>query len=160
VPDKSRPKNLYVNVPLSHDDEAYLIGRGWHPIDVRVLPSKTDADKAETLKAWLEGVRQGSIQLDKDVVKLIELEAKAYGLVGTKIIEKQADNTEGAEETIDDLLDMFSKKGTVRSKVNTKRSHGPKGGHPFTHSNAPNSTIPLSGIFNKKIGRDYFESIV
>lgn len=157
MPDNDRPKRLYVNVPLGLDDEAYLLSRGWQPIDVRTLPNKTDANKAETIKAWLEGVRQGSITLDKDIIKLIELEAKAYGLVGTKVIEKPKEPTT-TEESVDDLLSMFASKRIVRTP--RKRSYGPKGGHPFTHSTAQDKSAPLTGIFHKKYARNHFEELV
>lgn len=161
MPGEDRPKRLYINVPLSPDDMTYLISRGWDPTDVRVLPNKTDAQKADTLKAWLEGVRQGSIIVDKDIIKLIELEAKAYGLVGTKTIEKPKEETPDSE-TVDELLEMFASKRVLKKKANTK-SAGPKGGHPFTHSNAPMNYTngpPLTGIFDRKNARRFARSIV
>lgn len=162
MPKESRPKSLYVNQPLGPEDQAGLIDKGWQTIDVRVLPNKSDNDKATTLKAWLEGVRQGSIILDKDIIKLIELEARTYGLVGQKTIEKPR-STDDAQDTVDELLDMFSSKRAVRTRTPRPRTHNPQGGHPYTH-NRHRTDYPqppkLTGIFNKKIARAHFEELI
>lgn len=137
MPKISRPKALYINVPLELEDEKNLLEKGWEPIDVRTLPSKTDKQKADTIKAWLEGVRQGSIQPEKDIIKLIELEAKAYGLVGTKTITERDEPTT-TDEVVDDLLDTFASKRVVKtSNKQRPRTHSPKGGHPKTSRFAP-----------------------
>jgi hypothetical protein len=53
-------------------------------VDIRLMPNRTDADRAESVKAALEGVRVGSIKCDPRKLKFYELEARVYGLHNTK----------------------------------------------------------------------------
>ena len=79
--------------------EAQFRVRGWEPIDLRLADSGP-----ETLKHWLEGIRFGTIEADRQAEKFVELELKVYGLVGAvkKVDDKPA-------ETALDLASMFEK---------------------------------------------------
>ena len=84
VPQKQRPKVVYHEQNLAAEVKDTLKARGWEPVDVRLLPNITDADKAHRVKSLLEGASLGSIELSKDRLKYVELEAKIVGLIGTK----------------------------------------------------------------------------
>lgn len=129
--DQPRPKDLYVAETVSQADTVALKNRGWTVVDVRVLPSKSDGDRADSVKKWLEGVRVGSIIADKDIIKIVELEARAYGLVGTKpTAVKTLEEAESDEDVIDLLLD-FGKVKPKRPPRGRKRLEGQrhKSGH-------------------------------
>jgi hypothetical protein len=113
APSEERPKNLFVDYPLDADSRAVLQERGWKALDVRTMPNKTDADRAEGLKAVLEGVRVGSILPDKTRLRWLELEAKVYGLLTGK--DKLADTTPKINtEVLENLLDFGEKKAKMR----------------------------------------------
>ena len=88
VPEDQRPKKLYHNHLMDEEDREHLVSLGWDPRDVRLLPSKSDADKAESLKAWLEGLRMGAIKLSQAVARYVEVEARILGLTSGKTPEK------------------------------------------------------------------------
>ena len=73
--------------------------RGWEPVDLRLAESGP-----ETLKHWLEGIRFGTIEANRQAEKVLEQELKVYGLVGAvkKVDDKPA-------ETALDLASMFEK---------------------------------------------------
>ena len=81
VPPELRPKRLPHSGLISEAWSAELTRRGWEVVDVRLLPNETDHDRAEAVKAWLEGMRLGTIEIGKDAAKSLELEARVYGLL-------------------------------------------------------------------------------
>jgi|TARA_Y100000310_G_C20488724_1_gene718070 hypothetical protein len=108
-----RPKSLFVDYSISGEHCEELADRGWCVCDVRRLPNQTDADRAESLKCLLEGIRVGSITPDKDKMRWMELEAKVYGLLTGK--DKLADVTPKVnQEVLDNLLDFGGKKVKIR----------------------------------------------
>lgn len=84
VPTEMRPKPLYVNVVLQGNDAELLKSRGWSVQDVRLMAADSDADRASVVKAVLEGVRQGSIQMSPQALKFLELESRVVGLFNQK----------------------------------------------------------------------------
>ena len=59
--------------------QAAFRARGWEPVDLRLAESGP-----ETLKQWLEGIRFGTIEADRQTEKFVELELKVYGLLNNK----------------------------------------------------------------------------
>tara|TARA_Y100000034_G_C6654825_1_gene286783 strand:- start:187 stop:564 length:378 start_codon:yes stop_codon:yes gene_type:complete len=113
APKDSRPKNLFVNYSMPPKARNILYERGWRVRDTRTLPNQTDADRAEGLKAVLEGIRVGSIIPEKEKMRWAELEAKVYGLLTGK--DKLADKTPKIQqEVLDNLLDFGDKKAKIR----------------------------------------------
>ena len=113
APEDERPKNLFVDYHVETDYRMALLTRGWQVCDIRTLPNRTDADRAESLKSLLEGIRVGSIAPDKDKMRWMELEAKVYGLLTGK--DKLADKTPQVnQEVLDNLLDFEGKKAKIR----------------------------------------------
>ena len=108
-----RPKDLFVDYPVSQGERLRLLNRGWRVCDTRTLPNRSDADRAEGLKAVLEGIRVGSITPDKEKLRWAELEAKVYGLLTGK--DKLADKAPKVnQEVLDNLLDFGEKKAKIR----------------------------------------------
>ena len=108
-----RPKDLFVDYPVGHDAKTTLSKRGWRVRDTRTLPNRSDADRAEGLKAVLEGIRVGSITPDREKLRWSELEAKVYGLLTGK--DKLADKAPKVnQEVLDNLLDFGGKKAKIR----------------------------------------------
>ena len=116
APADERPKSLFVNSVTSASVQSGLLSRGWKVIDVRTLANRTDGDRAEALKANLEGIRQGTIGADKDKLRWLELEAKVYGLLTGKDKIKD-DKPKISEDVLDDLLNFKkTKKNSRRGK--------------------------------------------
>ena len=108
APKDERPKALYVSEVLPAKVSAWLESKqGWVIVDVRTMPNKSDGDRAEAVKAFLEGVRVGSIEPGKEQLRYIELESKICGLLSNK---NRADDCKPTldEETLDKVLDFSS----------------------------------------------------
>jgi len=106
APEEERPKALYVNEGLPRVVTDWLRDdRGWRVVDVRALPNRSDGDRAESVKAYLEGVRVGSIEASKDLLRYIELEARICGLLSNK---QRADDMVPTVEgdTLEHILDF------------------------------------------------------
>ena len=113
APKDERPKSLFVNYTVTKTCLEEMSLRGWSVLDTRTLPNKTDADRAEGLKAVLEGIRIGSIEPDREKMRWLELEAKVYGLLTGK--DKLADKTPKInKEVLDNLLDFGKKKAKIQ----------------------------------------------
>ena len=108
APVDEQPKALYVSDGLPPKVASWLESRqGWSIVDVRTMPNQTDGDRAEAVKAFLEGVRIGSIEPGKGQLRYIELESKICGLLSNK---QRADDYKPTldEETLDKVLDFSS----------------------------------------------------
>lgn len=110
APEADRPKSLYVTENLPPIAEGWLLdSRGWQVIDVRLMANATDADRAEGVKAYLEGIRVGSIEPQLDQLRYLELEAKICGLLSNKSrADDMVPTVQG--ETLDKLLDFGKKR--------------------------------------------------
>lgn len=76
VPDNLRPKRLPHNGLVDKVAGELLRGKGWDPIDVRLMSANSDAERGMCLKAFLEGVRLGTIEMDFKLQKFLDLEAR------------------------------------------------------------------------------------
>ncbi len=122
APAEERPKSLFVNTSLTGYVRSELLSRGWKVVDVRTLANQSDGDRAEALKANLEGIRLGTIDADKDRLRWLELEAKVYGLLTGK--DKIKDDKPKIDEgVLDDLLN-FKSKDTKKKRVQKKSRRG------------------------------------
>lgn len=106
VPAEMRPKKLFVDMSIEPQELAEFGTKGWFIVDVRLLPNLTDADRAESVKATLEGVRVGSIKCDPRKLKYFELEARVYGLHNTKQASDKVKH-KAIEEDVD-VTKLFS----------------------------------------------------
>lgn len=111
VPKELRPKNLYVDRLMDAADKQMLERRGWRIVDIRLMETRTDGDRAEAVKVYLEGIRVGSIEPTHGLVKHLELEAKIYGLLSNK--NQETYSKPKIDDTIlESLLDIGSNKVT------------------------------------------------
>ncbi len=135
APEDQRPKKLFVEQGFEPEDASLLKQKGWAPFDIRTLPNQSDAQRAEAVKAVLEGVRIGSIEANDKRLKHIELEARIYGLLNTK---QASDKKEEGQSTDIDTLLTFSSPRAFRGTWNPsqndanklKSSHVPDGPKP------------------------------
>ena len=109
VPEEFRPKVLFVDSDPGRYVRDILSGRGWRLVDVRELPNATDADRSEGVKAYLEGVRSGTMRPNKEVLSHVELEAKIFGLVGTKDPSMGQNQARLDTQDIDTILNFGGK---------------------------------------------------
>lgn len=88
--------------------------RGWSPVDLRLEESGP-----ETLKHWLEGIRFGTIEADRQTERFVELELKVYGLLQVK---KPSDLLKPVieEQTLDDLFGALPSRYTKAKKTKGK----------------------------------------
>ena len=96
-------KPLYVNDGLEDYVAAELQEKGWQVIDVRTLPSENMAQRQTIVLAWLEGIRQGTIQITRGLLDYLDLEAQITGLKAGK---QQMEAKKIEKGTLDSLLDF------------------------------------------------------
>lgn len=107
VPPEQRPKRLFHAGIVDKKADEYLISVGWLPIDVRLLPNETDDEKRYALKAWLEGIRFGTIELDPRLSKWLELESKVYEIhKGVPEKKNDAESNTGDSNSSTFMLDF------------------------------------------------------
>lgn len=123
VPAEAGTKRLYVAENLSEANVELLKAKNWLVQDVRLMPNKTDSDRADIVKAWLEGIRQGSIAPSRQLLDFIELEAKICGLLNQKQIA-QAEKVDTSEMDIDTLLSFNSSR--AKSAVGQNKTKAPE----------------------------------
>ena len=128
VPKDQRPKRCphYGVDELTAD---FWREMGWEPVDVRLMPNLTDGDRAESVKAYLEGVRLGTIQSDAALLKFIELEARVYGLTSGKAVSTKTRKANVSDEAIDSILSFGkTQKWSKADKAEIKpgKPRGPK----------------------------------
>lgn len=134
MPKEQRPKKLYHAGGIEESTLSSLIERGWDPIDVRLLPNETDEDRRLALKARLEGIRYGTIDMDPKLSKWMELEAKVYEIhKGVADRPKDQETDEQVRASLDYVLDFGASRQFAttldefeKAKTKKKRQHGPR----------------------------------
>jgi hypothetical protein len=99
-------KLLYVAESLAPELRTKLELDGWKVIDTRLMPNDSDGARADAWKAYMEGVRNGSIRPDKTRLKHVELEGRALGLLGAKGAPKEKPKEQIGKNEIDVLMNM------------------------------------------------------
>ena len=123
VPLERRPQKIYIDYFLDSASTETLHGRGYQVIDVRSLPNSTDGDRADALKAYLEGIRLRTILPSDGAVRYVELEAKIYGLLDSKNRRNNPDEGKLGPDILDQLKGFKSKysQGTLEAKPKKKK---------------------------------------
>lgn len=106
VPNDARPKTLYVNLVLDETAKQGLNDKGWIVSDVRLMPSTTDAQRLDVVKAYLEGIRMGSIDTSRDLKEFLDLELYVLGIKGK--VQKANDKGALPQDDVDTLLTIGS----------------------------------------------------
>jgi hypothetical protein len=104
VPSEQRPKKFYTSQNLNIEEIANLSEKGWQVVDVRLMPETDDRERQEGVRAWLWGLTNGTIPNTKAILDVLDLRAKACGLVGNKEAALEKPKMEKAE--LDGLLDV------------------------------------------------------
>jgi hypothetical protein len=108
VPEDQRPKRLFVNQNLDSEIRTELTSKGWIVTDTRLLPNHTDNDRLEVVKSILEGIRQGSIDVDRNIKDFLDMELYVLGVKG-KGAQAQ-DKGDLKRDELDVLLDFGNAK--------------------------------------------------
>ena len=106
APESGMP--LYVDIELSEKTKTALEERGWKIVDTRIMPNTNDSERADAWRAFMEGVRVGSIEPDKIKLRFLELEGKALGLLGAKGAPREAKKASLENKDIAQLLNFSS----------------------------------------------------
>lgn len=124
VPEAARPKPLYLAEVLPEEELEVIVGLGWAPTDVRLMPGTSLPERQTRCLAWFEGLMAGSIDKAASNLAILELEAKACGLTALKEIPKEEEK--GLEdETVDEILGaVVSRRGSM--SLDTKPKKGKK----------------------------------
>lgn len=110
VPHAQRPKALYHSLLLPQEAINLLKSKGWDPTDVRLMPSDSDSERRLRVRAYLEGLINGTIEVTSPkMYDFIELEAKSCGDVGNKQASIDPKSSLKSEE-VTDLLNIGSKR--------------------------------------------------
>lgn len=120
VPLENRPQCIYIDYLLDAETVEAMRGRGYQVIDVRSLPNATDGDRAESVKAHLQGVRQRTILPTEGAIRYIELEARIYGLLDNKN-RAHVQKTALSEDILENLKGFSSKYAQGSLQVEPKK---------------------------------------
>lgn len=131
VPKGREGMNLYYNVEMDAVQEAALRAKGWNPINTLLMDNDTDGDRAEAIKATYQGVRMGTVALNPTAVKILESEARIYGLTTGKAPKSDVSASLYDEMDVAELLSIGGNTGHQNDKkqLNAPKSKGgrPKG---------------------------------
>lgn len=126
VPAEQRPKRLPHIGAITESDSAMLQAKGWEPIDVRLMPNATDAERGMSLKATLEGIRLGTIEAEPKIQKFLDLEARALGLTSARGPSEDKPKDEIDKESLSTIFGaMLDTKPTLLKE--TKKTGRPPG---------------------------------
>ena len=103
LPPVTERRELYIAQGIESTLMKLLTSRGYDIIDVRALPRTDPYEHQRAILAWIQGLSEGSIVANEERRKLLELEAKAHGLLVNRSISITAKAR--ADATIDELLD-------------------------------------------------------
>lgn len=104
---------IYCAEELSPSSVDGLASIGYEVVDVRTLPTSSDADHKERIAGWLQGMGEGTIEYDESRRKALELEAKIHGLLVNKSMNLRVTaSLEG--KPLEDLLALGGKKHLLR----------------------------------------------
>lgn len=121
VPEAARPKPLYLAEVLADEELEVMVGLGWFPTDVRLMPGTTLPERQARCLAWFEGLMAGSIDKAASNLAILELEAKACGLTALKELPKEEEKGL-EEETVDEILGaVVSRRGSMSLDTRAKK---------------------------------------
>lgn len=106
VPAKDSPKALFVNYNLEPLEVTNLYQKGWEAKDVRLLSCSNLKERQEIVLAWLEGLRQGTLEERPKLLDWLELEARVCGLATGKVVPTEKAKID--KKTVDQILDFTS----------------------------------------------------
>lgn len=135
-------RELYVAQGIGPTLTKLLTQRGYDIVDVRALPRTDPYEHQRAILAWIQGLSEGSIVANEERRKLLELEAKAHGLMVNRSISITAKARAAA--TIDELLDKNAGRLAMKpvSKADVERALR-RSLEPGLEEKAPGAKPPL-----------------
>ena len=112
--DAGQTKTIYIDFYDEGQIKA-LREKGYIALDVRTMKRESPAQHRKAINAWLQGMSEGTINLDKERRQTLELEATLYGMKVTKSV--RIDSKDISKESLESLLEIGrskSKYGTVK----------------------------------------------
>lgn len=117
IPAGEPAKPLYLIELLPDELQQDLNAKGWAVTDVRVMPCANMIERQKVVLAYLEGVRQGTIEITPRLLDFLDLEAQISGLKTGKAQTQEEKKIDSA--TLETLLDFRNhriKDGIVKEK--------------------------------------------
>ena len=87
---------------MTKDDRELLIDAGWVLVDLRSLGSQDFASRTQAVLATLEALRLGCVELSREDLRGLELEARICGLVSSKGVSDEKPKMD--DEDMDQVL--------------------------------------------------------
>lgn len=133
--DKDKNESQWVNWPeseisnrelfvsgITKENRALLKEKGYRVIDVCSLPRTNDSEHQYAIEAWLQGMSEGSIPMDKERRLSLELEARARGLLVHRTMKVDV-SIKANQKTIEELLKPRSARLTLNRASVDKINH-------------------------------------
>ncbi len=113
----SAKRRIYVSCVTELELE-YVRERGYDPVDVFTLPRSTVQEQQSCIMAWLQGMSEGTIEMDAERRKALELEARACGMLVNRALRLEG-KVSMSPETVDELLESFDQGGqhTLKNSI-------------------------------------------
>lgn len=99
-------KKLFVNYTLEDNETQFLRDLGWEPTDIRVFDTTDLKARQAVVLAWLEGLRQGTLEPPPKLMEFLDLEARICGLSTGKVMPEDSKKLD--QRTVDAALDFQS----------------------------------------------------
>lgn len=118
-------RTVYVHGAPTREAEI-LRGRGYSVVEVNTLPRNSEQEHLRYLLAKAQGVEEGTIEVDQEGRKVLELEMRAYGLLDkrTTSLNLQVHTTSeevsqifGWGHSRHTLVDNSTQQGAARLKI-------------------------------------------
>ena len=94
--------------------------KGYLPVDVRTLPRNNPGDNDLAIRAWLQGMEEGTIQPSSEKRRTLELDAKANGLLIQRSLRIEAKvKAEGA--SLEAILERLAAPGRTLMPVSARQ---------------------------------------
>lgn len=122
VPQNQQPRKFWTNQNIDDIEKMALQDKGWEVVDVRLMPETTDQERQEVVRAYLWGVTNGTIPNTKALLDVLDLKAKACGLVGNK--EASLEKPKMDKSQLDTLLEVGTNR--IRELPQVKRRNSKK----------------------------------
>jgi hypothetical protein len=127
LPDVSqmgRRRRVYVDGlgPAAHEG---LARRGYEAIELMSMPRTTEADQLAYLRAKLQAFEERTVEASEEDRKRLELEARAWGMLGTRQRRVNV-NVEASSEDIDKLLDWDPTRHTLSGNTTAVFAQAPE----------------------------------
>lgn len=122
------PRRIYVDGVVRIELEA-LKKLGYEPVELMSLPRENEAQQLAYIRAKLQAYEERTIPASEEDRKRLELEARAWGMLGTKTRQLNV-NVDASSEDVDRLLQWDTGRHTLAGNTTAVFAQPPalKGG--------------------------------